>query len=151
MQANRCWAFARWRSTSTCEKKLLNVLLEMMLGMGLLGLALALVGLYGLMTYSVGLRQREIGIRMAIGADARSVLRMVLRQGLVLAAAGVAIGVLLSLLAGKPTTAIIGSAGFNLPLLTLVCIGLLAAAGLGAYIPARRASRLDPNMVLRQE
>jgi macrolide transport system ATP-binding/permease protein len=132
-------------------KKLLNVLLEMMLGMGLLGLALALVGLYGLMTYSVGLRQREIGIRMAIGADARSVLRMVLRQGLVLAAAGVGIGVLLSLLAGKPTTAIIGSTGFNLPLLTMVCIGLLAAAGLGAYIPARRASRLDPNRVLRQE
>ncbi|HEV3332930.1 MAG TPA: ABC transporter permease [Bryobacteraceae bacterium] len=132
-------------------KKLLNVLLEMMLGMGLLGLALALVGLYGLMTYSVGLRQREIGIRMAIGADASSVLRMVLRQGLVLAAAGVAIGVLLSLLAGKPTTAIIGSAGFDLPLLTLVCFGLLAAAGLGAYIPARRASRLDPNLVLRQE
>ena len=63
-------------------KQLLNVLLEMMLSMGLLGLVLALVGLYGLMTYFVGLRQREIGIRMAIGADGRSVLRMVLTAGI---------------------------------------------------------------------
>jgi macrolide transport system ATP-binding/permease protein len=132
-------------------KKTLDVLIEVMGGMGVLGLAIALMGLYGLMTYAVGLRQREIGIRMAVGADQRSVLAMVLRQGMILTATGVAIGLLLSLLAGKPTTALIGTPGFNVPLLALVCLGLLAAAGLGAYIPARRASLLDPNVVLRQE
>ncbi len=132
-------------------KKLLTVLLQMMLGMGLLGFLLALVGLYGLMTYFVGLRQRDIGIRMAIGADPRGVLRMVLKQGMLLAGTGVGIGLLLSLLAGKPTTALIESQGFNIPLLVLVCLGLVAAAGFGAYIPARRASLLDPNVVLRQE
>ena len=108
-------------------------------------------GLYGLMTYSVGLRQREIGIRMAVGAAQSSVLKMMLRQGLVLAGTGVAIGLLLSILAGNSTTAIIGTSNFYLPLLALVCFGLLAAAALGAYIPARRASLLDPNVVLRQE
>ena len=132
-------------------KKSVDVLIEVMAGMGVLGLAIALMGLYGLMTYAVGLRQREIGIRMAIGADPRGVLNMVLKQGVILAASGVIIGLLLSLLAGKPTTAIIGSSGFNVPLLALVSIGLLAAAGFGAYIPARRASLLDPNVVLRQE
>lgn len=132
-------------------KKLLGVLLQVILAMGLLGLVLALVGLYGLMTYTVGLRQREIGIRLAIGADQSSVLRMVLKHGTMLAAIGVVIGLLLSVIAGKPTTAILGSAGFNLPLLVLVAFALLATAMLGAYIPARRASLLDPNVVLRQE
>jgi len=80
----------------------LNVLLRTIGGMGLLGLVLALVGLYGLMTYSVGLRQREIGIRMAIGADRLGVMKMVLKQGLVLAGIGVAIGVSVLLLASKP-------------------------------------------------
>ena len=67
-------------------------------GLGVLGFVLALVGLYGLMTYSVGLRQREIGIRIAIGADRTGVVKMVLNEGLTLAGTGVAIGVLLWLL-----------------------------------------------------
>jgi len=132
-------------------KKTVDVLLESIAGLGVLGLAIALVGLYGLMTYSVGLRQREIGIRMAIGADQRNVLALVLKQGMFLASTGVALGLLLSVAAGKPTTALIGSAGFHLPLLVTVALALFAAAMLGAYIPARRASRLDPNVVLRQE
>jgi macrolide transport system ATP-binding/permease protein len=129
----------------------LGLLNNTIAGMGLLGLILALVGLYGLMTYSVGLRQREIGIRMAVGAAQTSVLKMMLRQGMVLAGTGVGIGLLLSILAGNSTTAVIGTSNFYLPLVALVCVGLLAAAGLGVYIPARRASRLDPNVVLRQE
>jgi predicted permease len=122
-----------------------------MAGIGLLGLALALVGLYGLMTYTVSLRQREIGIRMAIGAHPSGVLRMVLRQGLTLAGTGVLIGLALSMAASRALTAGLGVSSFNLPLVGLVAVGLLAIAALGAYIPARRASRLDPNMVLRQE
>lgn len=103
------------------------------------------------MSYSVGLRQREIGIRMAIGADSVGVLKMVLKQGMVLAGSGVGAGLVLSLAAGKPATALIGTSYFYLPLLLLVVAGLLAVAALGAFIPARRASLVDPIEVLRQE
>jgi predicted permease len=128
-----------------------DTLIEQVAGMGLLGLLLAMVGLYGLMTYSVGLRQREIGIRMAVGADQAGVLRMVLRQGMLLAGTGVALGLILTLLAAKPAASMVDARGFYAPLVALVGAGLLAVAALGAYIPARRASHLDPNMVLRQE
>ena len=114
--------------------------------MGLLGLMLAMVGLYGLyglMSYSVSLRAREIGIRMAIGAGRSGVLGMVMKQGMVLAAAGVSVGLLLCLLASKAVTAAVGVPSFNLPFVALVTAGLVAAAALGAYVPARRASRLD--------
>lgn len=129
----------------------MNVLIETIGGLGLLGLALALVGLYGLMSYSVGLRQREIGIRMAIGANQSGVRRMVLKQGLGLSATGCAIGLTLSLIAGRPATAFIGSSYFYLPLVALVVAALLAVSALSAYLPARRASQLDPNLILRQD
>jgi len=129
----------------------LGALIKTMAAMGVLGLILALVGLYGLMTYSVGLRQREIGIRMAVGADRNSVLKMVLQHGLQLAVIGAAIGILFSLLGGKAVTGFIGTESLHLPLLALVAAALIGAAALGAYIPALRASRLDPNVVLRQE
>jgi macrolide transport system ATP-binding/permease protein len=119
--------------------------------MGLLGLTLALMGLYGLMSYSVSLRSREIGIRLAIGAGRSGVLGMIMKQGMVLAAAGVSIGLLLCLLASRAATFALGVPGFNLPFVALVTAGLVAAAALGAYAPARRASRMDPNAVLRQE
>jgi macrolide transport system ATP-binding/permease protein len=128
-----------------------GVLIQALAGLGLLGLALALIGLYGLMSYSVSLRQREIGIRMAIGGDQAGVVRMVLKQGMVLAGSGVVIGLLLSLVAGKPTAALVGAQGFNWPLVVPVTLALLAMAAVGAYLPARRASRVDPNIVLRQE
>jgi hypothetical protein len=131
--------------------KTVGLFVEAMAGLGALGLVLALVGLYGLMTYSVSLRQREIGIRMAIGADPVGVVRMVLKQGMVLAGSGVAIGLLLSLAVSKPTAAMVGGRGFNWPLVALATLALLAMAALGAYLPARRASQVDPNTVLRQE
>jgi predicted permease len=134
------------RATAT-----VGMLTHSMAGMGLLGLALALVGLYGLMTYTVSLRQREIGIRMAIGAHPGGVLRMVLRHGLTLAGTGVLIGLALSMATSRALTVGLGVSSFNLPLVGLVAVGLLAIAALGAYIPARRASLLDPNVVLRQE
>ena len=131
--------------------KTLGLFVEAMAGLGVLGLVLALVGLYGLMTYSVSLRQREIGIRMAVGADPAAVVGMVLKQGMILAGSGVVIGLALSLAAAKPIAALAEGHGFNLPLVALVTIALLGMAALGAYIPARRASRVDPNTVLRQE
>jgi len=131
--------------------KTLGIWTEAIGAMGLLGLILAMVGLYGLMSYSVSLRAREIGIRMAIGAARSGVLGMIMKQGMVLASAGVSIGLLLCLLASKAATFALGVPGFNLPFVALVTAGLVAAAALGAYAPARRASRLDPNAVLRQE
>jgi ABC-type antimicrobial peptide transport system permease subunit len=129
----------------------LNVLLQTIGGMGLLGLVLALVGLYSLMTYSVGLRQREIGIRMAIGAGRAGVMTMVLKQGLVLSGVGVVIGLSVLLLLSRPVMKVVGARSFDWGLLTLTAAGLLAAAAIGAYLPARRASLVDPNTVLRQE
>jgi len=131
--------------------KTFGLFIELLGGLGILGLVLALVGLYGLMAYSVSLRQREIGIRMAIGADSAGVVKMVLKQGMLLAGSGVAIGLLLTLAASKPTAAMVGGRGFNWPLVALVTLALMAMAALGAYIPARRASQVDPNTVLRQE
>jgi macrolide transport system ATP-binding/permease protein len=129
----------------------IGIFTEAIGAMGLLGLILAMVGLYGLMSYSVSLRAREIGIRMAIGAGRSGVLGMIMKQGMVLACAGVSIGLLLCLLASRAVTAGLGVPGFNLPFVALVTAGLVAAAALGAYAPALRASRLDPNAVLRQE
>jgi predicted permease len=131
--------------------KTFGLFLKAIGGLGILGLALALVGLYGLMSYSVSLRQREIGIRMAIGADPGGVVGMVLKHGMLLAGSGAAIGVLLCLAASRPTAALVGGRGFNWPLVALVTIILLGMAALGAYLPARRASQVDPNTVLRQE
>ncbi len=129
----------------------LGIMTEAIGAMGLLGLILAMGGLYGLMSYSVSLRSREIGIRMAIGAGRSGVLGMVMKQGMLLAAAGVVIGLLLCVLASKAFTAALSVPSFNVPFVALVTAALVAAAALGAYAPARRASRLDPNAVLRQE
>ena len=129
----------------------IGILTEAIGGMGLLGLILAMVGLYGVMSYSVSLRSREIGIRMAIGAGRSGVLGMVMKQGMVLTAAGVSLGLLLCLLASKAVTAALSVPAFNVPFVALVTAGLVVAAALGAYAPAWRASRLDPNAVLRQE
>ena len=132
-------------------KQRMDIIREIIGALGLLGLALALVGLYGLMTYSVSLRYREIGIRMAIGADRSAMIRMVLKQGMALATSGIVIGLLLSLTAGKLTAAMPGGRHFNWPLVAPVTLALLVMAALGAYIPARQASQVDPNTVLRQE
>jgi len=132
-------------------KKTLDIFIQAIAGMGILGLVLAIVGLYGLMTYAVNLRQREIGIRMAIGAGRPGLVKMILKQGMLLASTGVAIGVLLWLLASKPVMKMVEARSFSWSLLALVAAGLLGAAALGAYIPARRASLVDPNTVLRQE
>ena len=122
-------------------------------GMGLMGLGLAIVGLYGLVAYAASRRTREIGIRMAIGADQGAVLRMVLRQGLVLATVGLVAGLAASVGAGRLLAAAFPT---GLPqsgtgtLLTLVPV-VLAVTFLAAYVPARRASRTSPVQALRQE
>ena len=81
-----------------------NIMVEVVASLGMMGLILAMVGLYALVAYSVSRRSREIGIRMAIGADRQGVLRMVLRQGLVLGSIGAGVGLILSFFACRALT-----------------------------------------------
>jgi predicted lysophospholipase L1 biosynthesis ABC-type transport system permease subunit len=120
--------------------------------MGLLGLALAVVGLYGLVAHVVARRTREIGIRIAVGAPSGAVRRMVLRYGLMLATAGTLLGLAASVPLQRlargvfPNTQSVDLVTYLLVVPTLVVVVMLAA-----YVPARRASRIDPLIALRQE
>src|SRR5262245_38523745 len=133
--------------------RIFRVLITVVGAMGLMGLGLAIIGLYGLVAYAVGRRTREIGIRMAIGADRVAVVRMVLRQGLVLALVGLAIGVAASVGAGQLLAAAFPSGddqGDFVSLLLVVPV-VLGVTFVAAYLPARQASRVDPILALRNE
>jgi predicted permease len=119
-------------------------------GMGLLGLFIAVVGVYGVVSYAAAQRTREVGIRMAIGALPADALKMILRHGMRLISTGLTAGVILGLLVTRGIGHIFhGETG--LPAF-LIATALLAATGFFAcYIPARRAMRLDPMVALRHE
>ena len=127
-------------------------LMQIVWTMGGIGLLLAFIGLYGLISFSVARRTREIGIRMAIGADRSGVLLMVLRQGVVVAAIGAVAGTALSLPAFHALSAGLAEIG-NLSPWTLVIVpaGLLLVAAAASWLPARMASRIDPSVALRVE
>jgi predicted permease len=131
-----------------------RILVEIVGEMGAVGLLLAMVGLYGLVAYSVSRRTREIGIRMAVGANAGIVLRMVLRQGLIMAAAGVSLGLLGSIATSGLLRAAFPFPGierFNLTSYAVVVPVLLATTAFAALVPALRAARIDPVIALRQQ
>ena len=123
-----------------------------LLGMfGLLALALASVGLYGILAYSVSGRRREIGVRMALGASRAAVLRLVVREGMMLVCIGVAIGLGLSLLLGRAFSRMLFGLSPADPLsLTGAAAALLGVALLACWIPALAASRMDPIQALRE-
>jgi predicted permease len=133
--------------------RIFKVLITVIGAMGLMGLGLAIVGLYGLVAYAVGRRTREIGIRMAVGADRAAVVRMVLRQGLVLALVGLGVGVAASVGAGELLQAAFpsGNDQTDIVALFLVIPVVLGVTFLAAYVPARQASRVDPILALRHE
>ena len=127
------------------------------MGVGLLGvfgflaLGLASIGLYGIMAYSVNQRRREIGIRMALGAGQASVLRLILRQGMMLVICGVGIGLMLSILLGRVLSKFLYGVGASDPAsLTGASLVLLIVALLASYLPARRASQVDPLIALHE-
>ena len=130
-----------------------NVLITTVASMGLMGLGLAIVGLYGLVAYAASRRTREIGIRMAIGASGPTVLRMILRQGFVLALVGLVLGLAGSVGAGELLSAAFPQGDDQRDFMALVIVAPLVVAVtlVAAYLPARRASRINPTEALRYE
>lgn len=131
-----------------------SMITNVVAALGLMGLVLAVVGLYGLVAYSVSRRTREIGIRIAIGADPPKVVWMVLWQGLRLSAAGVAAGVVAAFFACRGIASAVGAgAPFRAGLVDYAAIALplLGITMLAAWTPARRASQVDPIRALRDE
>ena len=120
--------------------------------LGLLALVLTAIGVYGVVAYSVAQRTRELGIRMALGAQRKDVLKLILVRGLVLVASGSAIGLvacywLTSLVASQ----LYGVSPFDPATLVSVALLLAIVALVASYIPARRATKVDPMVALRYE
>ena len=129
-----------------------GVAIDMVATMGTVGLLLACAGLYGLMAYNVSRRTREIGIRMAIGAGRVDVLRLMMGKGLVLVAAGMAIGLALGAGVEQLMNAMLFNAGRVDVVAYLVVVPcMLLVTLLATYVPARRASRIAPTQALRCE
>jgi putative ABC transport system permease protein len=119
---------------------------------GVLAVLIATVGLYGVMSYVVARRRVEIGVRMALGAEGRRVQRMVVGQAARLVIAGLAIGIVLTTLAGRTAAALLfGVQPSDPAAIAVAFLGLSAVALAAAWLPAHRASRLDPTVALREE
>jgi len=129
-----------------------RILMFVLAGFAGLALAMAGVGVYSVTAYNVAERTQEIGIRMALGADQREVLRLVLIRGMALTAAGVGLGVAGALALSRLLMSMLyGVRSTDLRTFATVTVGLSAAAFLASYIPARRAMKVDPMVALRYE
>ena len=134
---------------SLMERRFLVVLLSVFAGLALL---LATVGLYGVISYSVKLRTRELGVRMTLGASRADVLRLILLNGVKLAAAGLLLGLVATFVFGRALSSLLYQVGLFNPL-TLITTALLLSGAvlLASYLPARRAAKVDPMVALRYE
>jgi predicted permease len=145
----RIRTLAEQRNNSLYSERVTALLLS---AFGVLALLLAALGIYGITSYAVAQREREIGIRMSLGAHAGAVLRLMLRQGAWLIASGVAVGVGGALAATRLVSSFLYDVSPTDPLTFLAVTLLLAGVALLAcWIPARRATRVDPMIVLRCE
>ena len=115
-------------------------------------LVIAALGVYGMLSYSVSCRRREIGIRLAIGAAPPRIVRVILGEGLRLALVGVVAGLVFAIAASRITRSVVVDVNPSDPrILAAVAATMFAVACLAAFLPARRASAVDPIVVLRQE
>jgi putative ABC transport system permease protein len=135
----------------------LNGLLVFQLGaalaalLGALGLILAIVGVYGVVSYATSQKSHEIGVRMALGAQQADILKMIFRDGFVIVAIGLGLGVALALATGRVVSSFVIVSAKD-PLTYIVVTSVLLAVALAAcFIPARRATRVDPLVALRYE
>jgi len=134
---------------SIAQTRLTTLLLAVF---SIVALLVATVGLYGLIAYSVAQRTQELGIRLALGADPRNIVFLVMRQGLVAAAAGVLVGAAGSFLLTRVMQSILFDvSATDVPTFTLSAVVFIAVAVVASYIPSRRAARLDPSDTLRYE
>jgi predicted permease len=126
--------------------------LTLLMGFGAVALTLAAVGIYGIIAFSVSQRTREIGIRMALGAERADILRLILRQGLKLLLIGVSAGLLVSLAGGRLLASqLYGVAAHDAISLGLAALIVSVATFLGCWLPARRATRVNPITALRTD
>jgi putative ABC transport system permease protein len=117
-----------------------------------LALVLATTGLYGLISYSVMQRTREVGIRMALGAQRRDILKLMIRQGVIAATTGVLLGIVLALVLTRVMSSVLyGVSSTDWLIFSGVSMFLLLIVLTASYIPARRATTVDPMVALRNE
>ena len=142
----------------TMSRHLATMLLPARLGamaftlFAVLALALAVLGVYGVVSYAVARRTREVGIRLAVGAQPRALVQLLMREGIALVTTGIVIGLLLAFASGRGLRSLLYGVGFADPLAFVGApLVLLLVGALAAFLPARRASRVDPASVLRAE
>jgi putative ABC transport system permease protein len=126
--------------------------MRLLAGFAIVALVLAAIGIYGVMAYSVRRRTREIGTRVALGADRGAIIRLVMREGGVITGAGVLIGLIAGLIAARSLSAVLYGVPPTDPVSLAIAAVVLALTGMAAcYVPARRASRIDPARTLTSE
>jgi len=131
---------------------LIRLARQFTLVLGLLGLVLAVIGVYGVISYAASRRTHEIGIRMALGASRIDILRMVMRNGVMLVGTGLALGLVLTLLGARVISSLLIGVSSTDPLtLGLVSLLLAAVGMIACFIPARRAMKTEPLIALKYE